>query len=67
DVQVVSHNEVGQKHYGVAIEAIPAAIVAQQTPVVDSISGATYTSNGVMQAVINALEPAVISGTLPSL
>jgi uncharacterized protein with FMN-binding domain len=67
DVQVVSHNEVGQKHYGVAIEAIPAAIVAQQTPVVDSISGATYTSNGVMQAVINALEPAVVSGTLPSL
>lgn len=67
DVQIVSHNEVGEKHYGVAIEAIPAAIVAQQTPVVDTISGATYTSNGVMQAVINALEPAVISGTLPSL
>ena len=67
DVSVISHNEVGEKHYGVAIKAIPAAIVAQQTPVVDTISGATYTSNGVMKAVINALEPAVISGTLPSL
>ncbi|MBP8865025.1 MAG: FMN-binding protein, partial [Acetobacterium sp.] len=25
---------------------------------VDTISGATYTSNGIMQAVINALAPA---------
>ena len=45
----------------------PAAIIAAQTPVVDTISGATYTSNGIMQAVINALAPAVVSGTLPSL
>ncbi len=66
-VQVVSHHEDGVSHYGRAIDAIPAAIVAQQTPVVDSISGATYTSDGIMKAVINALEPAVISGTLPSL
>jgi uncharacterized protein with FMN-binding domain len=67
DVQVVSHNEVGEKHYGKAMQTVPAEIVAQQTPVVDSVSGATYTSNGIMQAVINALQPAVISGTLPSI
>lgn len=67
DVHVVSHNENNVKYYGRAIDAIPAAIIADQTPVVDSISGATYTSNGIMQAVINALAPAVISGTLPSL
>lgn len=67
DVKVVSHNENNVKYYGRAIDAVPAAIIAAQTPVVDSISGATYTSNGIMQAVINALQPAVISGTLPSL
>jgi uncharacterized protein with FMN-binding domain len=67
DVLVVSHNENNVKYYGKAIDAVPAAIVAAQTPVVDTISGATYTSNGIIQAVINALAPAVISGTLPSL
>jgi uncharacterized protein with FMN-binding domain len=66
-VSVVSHNENNVKYYGKAIDAVPAAIVAAQTPVVDTISGATYTSNGIMQAVINALAPAVISGILPSL
>jgi len=66
-VSVVSHNENNVKYYGKAIDAVPAAIIAAQTPVVDTISGATYTSNGIMQAVINALTPAVISGTLPSL
>ena len=66
-VQVVSHNENNVKYYGKAIDAVPAAIIAAQTPVVDTISGATYTSNGIMQAVINALAPAVVSGTLPSL
>ncbi|MGV8905893.1 MAG: FMN-binding protein [Acetobacterium sp.] len=67
DIQVVSHNERGVKYYGKAIDAIPEAIIATQNPVVDTISGATYTSNGIMQAVLNALDPAVISGTLPSL
>ncbi|MDO9492452.1 FMN-binding protein [Acetobacterium sp.] len=67
DVLVVSHNEKNVKYYGKAIDAVPAAIIAAQTPLVDTISGATYTSNGIMQAVINALAPAVISGTLPSL
>lgn len=67
EVQVVSHNENNVKYYGKAIDAVPAAIIAGQTPVVDAISGATYTSYGIMQAVINALEAAVLSGALPSL
>ncbi len=66
-VSVVSHNENNVKYYGKAIDAVPAAIISAQTPVVDTVSGATYTSTGIMQAVINALGPAVISGTLPSL
>jgi len=67
DIQVVSHNEKNVKYYGRAIDAVPRAIIAAQNPVVDTISGATYTSNGIMQAVLNALDTAVISGTLPSL
>jgi len=67
DIQVVSHNEGGVKYFGKAIDAVPQAIIAAQNPVVDTISGATYTSNGIMRAVLNALETAVISGSLPSL
>lgn len=66
-VQVVSHNENNEKYYGKAIDAVPAEIIAKQTPLVDTISGATFTSTGIIKAVIKALEPAVISGTLPSL
>ncbi|HEY5556777.1 FMN-binding protein [Acetobacterium sp.] len=67
DIQVVSHNEKNVKYFDKAIDAVPQAIIAAQNPVVDTISGATYTSNGIMQAVLNALDTAVISGTLPSL
>lgn len=67
DVFVVSHNENNEKYYGRAIDALPAEILAAQTPIVDTVSGATLTSNGIIKAVINALEPAVITGVLPSL
>ena len=66
-IQVVSHNEQNEKYYGRAIYAVPDAIIAAQTPLVDAISGATYTSEGIMKAVVNALQGAVISGALPSL
>lgn len=63
-VEVVSHNENNVKYYGKAIDAVPAAIVAGQTPYVDTVSGATYTSNGIMQAVVNALEQGLVSGCI---
>jgi len=40
---------------GPAIEAIPAAIVAANSPDVDAVSGASNTSRGIMNAVRNAL------------
>lgn len=43
---------------GTALEQIPAAIVEANSPDVDAVSGATYTSNGIMDAVRNALEGA---------
>ncbi|WKY47999.1 FMN-binding protein [Eubacteriaceae bacterium ES3] len=63
-VEVVSHNEHGEKYYGRAIDAVPASIVANQTPYVDAISGATYTSNGIMNAVVDALQQGLVSGSI---
>lgn len=67
NILIISHNENNIKYYGKAIDAIPTAIITNQTPVVDSISGATCTSIGIKQAVLNALSQAVIDGTLPCL
>lgn len=54
DVTVLEHSETA----GVsdpAIEQVPAAIVAANSAEVDVVSGATFTSNGIMEAVRNAL------------
>ncbi len=64
DIQVISHNENNEKYYGKAIDAVPSKMIAEQTILVDTISGATLTSEGIIKAVLNGLEPAVISGTL---
>ena len=58
-VEVISNSETIEIAGG-ALEQIPAAIVAANSPDVDVVSGATYTSNGIINAVKNA-----ISGTSP--
>ena len=58
-VEVVSNSETPEIA-GAALEQIPAAIVAANSADVDIVSGATYTSNGIINAVKNA-----ISGTSP--
>lgn len=55
-VEVLEHNETD----GIAtpaIEQIPEAIVEDNTTDVDLVSGATYTSEGIIYAVNNALDP----------
>jgi len=57
DVEIVEHNESP----GVsdpALEKIPAAIIEKQSYEVDAISGVTYTSDGIMKAVEEALNQA---------
>lgn len=54
-VKVVSENESQPQD---AFEAVPAQIISQQNPAVDGVSGATYTSRGIMRAVLNALKQA---------
>ena len=64
-VTVVSHNEVNSRFYDRALRTVPGAIVEAQTTEVDTVSGATFTSVGIINAVNDALAQALISGTLP--
>lgn len=60
DVQVVSHNET-PGFCERAIETVPAEIVSAQSTNVDTVSGATYTSVGIINAVNSALSNAQVS------
>lgn len=53
-VTILSQNETPSIASG-ALQNIPKAIVAQQKIDVDAVSGATFTSKGIIQAVKNAL------------
>lgn len=53
-VEIIEHEE-SEGISDPAIEGVPAAIVENNSPNVDVVSGATYTSNGIMDAVRNAL------------
>jgi len=66
-VSVIDHNEKNASIYGKAMDTIPLAIVDQESLQVDSVSGATYTSYGIMMSVENALEDALIEGDLPGI
>jgi uncharacterized protein with FMN-binding domain len=65
-VRVVSHSEVNARFYATPIQVVPAEIVAAQTTNVDAVSGATFTSTGIINAVNAALSQALVSGTLPA-
>jgi len=57
EIEIVSNNEtIG--YCDSALEQIPDEIVEAQSTDVDAISGATKTSNGIIEAVNNALEQA---------
>ena len=58
DLIVLSHNERDAKYYGTPIIKIPLDIIEKQSPYVDTITGATYTSIGIINATIDALQSA---------
>lgn len=62
DITVLSHIET-PKYFDRAIR-VSDSIVDSQSLTVDAVSGATISSNGIKNAVYNALSPAVISGEL---
>jgi uncharacterized protein with FMN-binding domain len=65
-LEIIEHSEINSKYYQKAFDAIPQAILDNQSTEVDTISGATFTSIGIMNAVNDALSQALIDGTLPS-
>lgn len=54
-VNLLEHSE-SKEISDPAIEEIPKAIVKAQSPDVDIVSGATFTSRGIMEAVADALK-----------
>lgn len=58
NIEIVSHNEVGEHHYQKAFDNVVAEILESQSTDVDTVSRATFTSNGIMNAVQAALDKA---------
>lgn len=56
-ISVVSHKETDYVS-DPAFEKIPGAVIEKQSVKVDAVGGATYTSNGLIEAITNALEAA---------
>ncbi|MEX1378108.1 MAG: FMN-binding protein [Eubacteriales bacterium] len=57
-VEVIEHYEKGSAYYSEPVQRIPEAILKEQSPEVDVVAGASFTSYGIMDAVIDALEQA---------
>lgn len=67
DIVIVSHNERNSSYYGPPMESVPKQIIETQSLDVDIVSGATYTSVGIKNAVNDALSQAITSGELPEM
>lgn len=57
-IEIVSHNEVNSRIYKRAMDTVPNEIIDRQSTDVDTVSGATRTSNGIKNAVDKALQEA---------
>ncbi|AKN31106.1 FMN-binding protein [Clostridium carboxidivorans P7] len=60
DIQILSHNE-SRGYYEEPFNVVPKEIIETQSTKVDAVSGATRSSNGIMQAVENALSGAKVN------
>lgn len=59
NITIVAHNERDPKHYSLAMKQVPEEIIKNQSTTVDGVSGATRTSDGIKNAVNDALTKAV--------
>lgn len=57
NIQITNHNET-PGFYETAFEIVPSEIIQKQSTDVDTVSGATYSSVGIINAVNNALSQA---------
>ena len=58
-VEVIDHNEVKDRYWRYPVQAIPEWIVEAQSTDVDTVSGATSTSHGIINATNEALAKAL--------
>jgi len=58
-VTVIEHHEQKEKYWGKPVKVVPQCIIETQSTDVDTISGATRTSNGIIEAVNDALQKAL--------
>ncbi|MBE5994719.1 MAG: 4Fe-4S binding protein [Paenibacillaceae bacterium] len=54
DITVLSYED-DKSYFGRAVEKVTAEIINSQSTEVDAVSGATFSSNGIMESVANAL------------
>lgn len=67
DIKIIEHNEENSNIYKRAMEELPQSIIGNQDLDVDTVSGCTMTSVGIINAVNDALSKALISGELPDM
>ncbi|HEX3038693.1 MAG TPA: FMN-binding protein [Caproiciproducens sp.] len=60
DISTVSYQD-NDPFYNKAYPAVTSEIIGSQSPEVDTVSGATFSSNGIMNAVADALSKAKVS------
>jgi uncharacterized protein with FMN-binding domain len=65
-ITIIDHNERNSQYYSKAFSTIPSKIISSQSLDVDTVSGATFSSVGIINAVNSALSMALIEGSLPS-
>lgn len=58
DIEVIEHNERGERFWGQPVGLIPQRITDAQSTDVDTVTGATMTSKGIIEAVEDALAKA---------
>ena len=63
DIAVTSENDTLQ-YFTRARDTLIPKVIEEQSLGVDAVSGATYSSRGILDAITNALSGAVVSGTL---
>lgn len=63
-VEIVSHNERNARFYAPAFNKVPQSIVDNQSTDVDTVSGATYSSVGIINATKAALRQALVEGEI---
>ncbi len=59
-VTVIEHNEIGRSYWMTPVIRIPEQVIESQSTVVDTVSGATATSKGILAAVEAALAQAIV-------